>query len=255
MADHIGVTRNNFYFYKSGRSVPRKSTLNKLAELLEVRLVWDGSDSVEIADKIELDTPNIELKESVMELEAVKLRAKEEFEHKNKLISYQEQEIKELREENKFLKDNPIPKEHFDKLTFDWKTTVDIKYGFTKVTRRIYDLTNIENFANALETDKQTIEKYFDSKKTYEMNEHPVNKIISKQSLDYLQEETGFFMGMLKKGISIAKIFTSMGHMTLLIDYELNGKTCKTITYCQPTEIEPLKGRMKIINKVQFITE
>ena len=235
MADHIGVTRNNFYFYKSGRSIPRKSTLNKLAELLEVRLVWDGSDSVEIADGLELETPKIELKETDMELEAVKLKAKEEFEHKNRLIYYQEKEIEHLRKklqqvesENNLIKlDNA-----YEDCTPHFQTEVHMRNVFSlkSIERNINSIDNIEPLAKALNIDKKELyNKYFCFGKWFKNDEHPVDTIIDENSLAVLKSATA---GIPKQ----AKLFQfTMGAFYLKFEvlYLYKDAFCMTQSICK----------------------
>ena len=103
-------------------------------------------------------------------------------------IETQKKEIESLEEENKDLKDNPIQREKFESLDYDWKTTVDLKWGL-KVQRRIYNLENISLMAKELGVTEKNIRQYFDTKNYYPMKVHPINKIITSQSLKELQKQ------------------------------------------------------------------
>jgi transcriptional regulator with XRE-family HTH domain len=176
-----------------------------------------------------------------------------------KLLSEYENKIQKLEIENKVLEasnSNAIESVLFEKLEYHWMTTVDIKVNLIKgVTRRIYDLQNIGSLADALETDIDTLLPFFDTKNTYKMNQHPVNKIITKESLQGLQHKTETFLDIIKDGVQRGQdtldFFLGNHYITLFINYELNNKTCKTITHCKM--IKKGINTLTIQNKIQFL--
>jgi len=177
------------------------------------------------------------------------MEAQKIIDNQDKLINYQEKEIIGLKKENQELINNPIQKESFELLNYDWKTTVDLKWGL-QVQRRIYDLENISLLANSLGATEKEIKQYFDTANYYPMKEHPINKIVTKQSLQGLEKKTGWFMDLVRKGKDLQTLLQGMSYLTVLIDYELNGKKCQTLTHCLITQRIPI---IKIINKIQLL--
>lgn len=173
------------------------------------------------------------------------------IDNQEKLIKYQEKEILDLKKENQELINNPIQKESFDLLNYDWKTTVELKWGL-QVQRRIYDLENISLLANSLGVTEKEIEQYFDTANYYPMKEHPINKIITKQSLQGLQKKTGWFMDLVRKGKDLQTLLQGMSYLTFLVDYELNEKKCRTLSHCLIIQRVP---SIKIVNKIQILKD
>jgi hypothetical protein len=137
-------------------------------------------------------------------------------------------------------------------------TTVDVKISLTKgITRRIYDLKNIKTMADALNTDIQSIVTFFDTDTYYKMNQHPINKLITTESLKALQHKTDTFLGIIKdgvkKGMQTLDFFLGNHYVTLFVDYELNGNNCKTVTHSKIIK----KGvkTLTIQNKIQLLKD
>ena len=40
LADKLNINRSNYYLWTSSRSVPKQSTINRLAELLNLKIIW-----------------------------------------------------------------------------------------------------------------------------------------------------------------------------------------------------------------------
>ena len=45
LSELLGVARNNFYLWKSGKSVPKQATVIKLSNILDIPLYDDNEDS------------------------------------------------------------------------------------------------------------------------------------------------------------------------------------------------------------------
>ncbi len=192
MADHIGVTRNNFYFYKSGRSIPRKSTLNKLAELLEVRLVWSGSDSVEIADgKVEITENQITIEgDKKVNSTANKLTTNDllqDLDEKRGYIGYLKNEIAELKSA---LNRKTVENASFDSQPYDCLFDVTIGFGLRGITRTINSMTNMEIFPKMLGYTKEEMEDYWDIGVKHRFANHPIDKIIDKDSREKFKKQS-----------------------------------------------------------------
>ena len=179
------------------------------------------------------------------------MEAQKIIDNQDKLINYQEKEILDLKKENQELINNPIQKESFDLLNYDWKTTVDLKWGL-QVQRRIYDLENVSLLANSLGATEKEIEQYFDIANYYPMKKHPINKIITKESLQGLQKKTGWFMDLVRKGKDLQTLLQGMSYLTFLVDYELDEKKCRTLTHSLIIQRIP---NIKIVNKIQILKD
>ena len=59
LADKLNINRSNYYLWTSSRSVPKQSTINRLAELLNLKIIWHNKNEGEISE-IEKNVPNIE---------------------------------------------------------------------------------------------------------------------------------------------------------------------------------------------------
>ena len=99
LAKKLDINRSNYYLWTSSRSVPKQSTINRLAEILNLKVIW--------ADAIG-DNPG----------------------KTHDLIQYQRQEIKRLQYENERLKQNSVESILFSEQEYDWSSTVEIKVTF-----------------------------------------------------------------------------------------------------------------------------
>ena len=58
----MGVHRTNVYHWRDGITTPKKSTINKLSEILNIPIKWEGKDQVTIVDSpIELNEEKIDM--------------------------------------------------------------------------------------------------------------------------------------------------------------------------------------------------
>ena len=51
MTDRMEISRSNFYFWRDGKTIPKKSSFNKLADILKINLSWVDKNSVNIIEK------------------------------------------------------------------------------------------------------------------------------------------------------------------------------------------------------------
>ena len=141
LAEKLDINRSNYYLWTSSRSVPKQSTINRLAEILNLKVIWYNQNEGEIE----------ELEESI----------NNESKH-NDLIQYQRQEIKRLQYENERLKQNSVESILFSEQEYDWSTTVDIKVTFNGIKRKIKKIENIGSLAKHLKTTEKDLLPYFD---------------------------------------------------------------------------------------------
>ena len=79
LAKKLDINRSNYYLWTSSRSVPKQSTINRLAEILNLKIIWYDQNEGEIE----------ELEESI-----------NGESNTHDLIQYQRKEIKRLQYEN-----------------------------------------------------------------------------------------------------------------------------------------------------------
>ena len=66
------------------------------------------------------------------------------------------------------------------------------------IKRRIYQVENIDVLAKSLDATTRDIMPYFDLNNWHFMDSHPINKLITKQSLKSLKDKTNLFQNILE---------------------------------------------------------
>ena len=145
------------------------------------------------------------------------------------LINYQRDEIARLKAENKQLKQNPVESVLFKEQTYDWKSFVEIKVSYKGIKRRIYQIENIDVLAKSLNTTPENIMPYFDLNNWHSMELHPINKLITKQSLKSLEDKTYLFKNILTQFKNFGKFFSGDHFITLFVDYQYDEKLVRQL--------------------------
>ena len=230
LSEKLDINRSNYYLWKSSRSIPKQSTINRLAELLNLKVIWYNHNEGEIE----------ELEESINnELNT------------HDLIQYQRQEIKRLQYENDRLKQNSVESILFSEQEYDWSTTVDIKVTFNGIKRKIKKIENIGSLAKHLKATEKDLLPFFDQNKWHRMNDHPINQIITSQSLKSLARKTTLFTDIITNFKNLGKFFTGDHFITIFVDYSFNGNLCRTICYCKIIE----STKISIVNKCKILSD
>ena len=230
LSEKLNINRSNYYLWKSSRSIPKQSTINRLAELLNLKVTWYNHNEGEIE----------ELEESINnELNT------------HDLIQYQRQEIKRLQYENDRLKQNSVESILFSEQEYDWSTTVDIKVTFNGIKRKIKKIENIGSLAKHLKASEKDLLPFFDQNKWHRMNDHPINQIITSQSLKSLARKTTLFTDIITNFKNLGKFFTGDHFITIFVDYSFNGNLCRTICYCKIIE----STKISIVNKCKILSD
>ena len=230
LSEKLDINRSNYYLWKSSRSIPKQSTINRLAELLNLKVTWYNHNEGEIE----------ELEESINnELNT------------HDLIQYQRQEIKRLQYENERLKQNSVESILFSEQEYDWSTTVDIKVTFNGIKRKIKKIENIGSLAKHLKATEKDLLPFFDQNKWHRMNDHPINQIITSQSLKSLARKTTLFTDIITNFKNLGKFFTGDHFITIFVDYSFNGNLCRTICYCKIIE----STKISIVNKCKILSD
>jgi len=240
----LEVTRSNYYLWQSGKSIPRIDTINKLAEILNIKLKWIDKNNIEILD--DQLSPRISNKAKHPDLKNI-----EKQDNNFDLINYQRKEIIRLKNENLKLKQNPVESILFEEQSYDWMTTVDIKFSLKGIKRRISKVLNIEALAKYLKSTPDELMPFFDINQWYIMNEHPVNNLITRQSLKDLESKTDLFKNIITQFKDFGKFFSGDHYITLFVDYKLNNVICKTINHCKIIESD----KISINNKITILRD
>ena len=163
----------------------------------------------------------------------IKTKIEKGYENNLELINYQRDEIARLKAENKQLKQNPVESVLFKEQTYDWKSFVEIKISYKGIKRRIYQVENIDVLAKSLDATTKDIMPYFDLNNWHSMELHPINKLITKQSLKSLEDKTNLFKNILTQFKNFGKFFSGDHFITLFVDYQFDDKISKTINHCK----------------------
>ena len=230
LSEKLDINRSNYYLWKSSRSIPKQSTINRLAELLNLKIVWYNQNEGQIE----------ELEKSI-----------HNEVNTNDLINYQRQEIKRLQYENDRLKQNSVESILFSEQEYDWSTTVDIKASFNGIKRKIKKIENIGSLAKHLKATEKDLLPFFDINKWHRMNDHPINTIITSQSLKNLARKTTLFTDIITNFKNLGKFFTGDHFITIFVDYSFKGNLCRTICYCKIIE----STKISIVNKCKILSD
>ena len=249
LQEKTGVTRSQLYRWINGdaKNIQQKS-FQAVAHNLGY-VINHAEDGIEVIHHIQEPEDIMNTQKDTM------------ISNQQKLIDIYETKITHLETQNKLLENTQtrtVESVLYDELLYDWMTTVDVKVSLTKgITRRIYDLKNIDLMAKSLNTTTNTILSYFDTSTYHKMDQHPINQIIAKESLKALKHKTDTFLGIIKdgvkKGMETLDFFLGNHYITIFIDYELNGESCKTITHCKI--IKKGVNTLTIQNKIQLLTD
>ena len=230
LSEKMHINRSNYYLWTSSRSVPKQSTINRLADLLNFKVIWYDSNNGEI-QKLKKSSQNNQ--------------------NTDDLIHLQRMEIQRLKEENERLKLNSVESILFGEQEYDWSTTVDVKVTLRGIKRRITNVENIGSLSKCLEVSNNQILPYFDINEWHKMGDHPINKLITSQSLKNLESKTRLFGDIMKNFKNIGQFFTGDHYITIFVDYSLGQKICRTICYSKIIE----SSKITIQNKCKILSD
>ena len=167
------------------------------------------------------------------------------------LIHLQKMEIQRLKDENDRLKQNPVESILFSEQEYDWSTSVDIKVTLQGIKRRITNIENLGSFSESLKASDEELLPYFDINRWHRMGGHPINKIITSQSLKNLESKTRLFGDIMTNFKNIGKFFSGDHYITIFVDYEFRGNICRTICYCKIIE----SSKITSLNKCKILSD
>jgi len=199
VADKLGVHRNQIHRWLKGNTVIRDSNLFEIGKMINKKPSFEGDEVFWVDyDKKKIELTAIDTKEEsvAIEIERIKLNAKKEFELKDKLINYQEQEIETLKKKLANVKaENKIIKleNTYEDCTPDFITKVQMRniFNLKSIERNIISINDLEPIVKSLNiSSKKLHNEYFAFGKWFKNNDHPIDKLIDKKSLDILKAAT-----------------------------------------------------------------
>ena len=230
LSEKLNINRSNYYLWTSSRSTPKQSTINRLADLLNIKIFWNSKNDGEI--------------EKINSMSTVTQNTKD-------LIHLQRMEIQRLKNENDKLKQNPVESMLFSEQDYDWSTTVDIKVTLKGLKRRISNVENMGSLSKYLNTNDRKLLPYFDINKWHMMGEHPINKLITSQSLKNLETKTKLFNDIITNFKNLGNFFTGDHYVTIFVDYKFGENICRTICYCKIIE----SSKITVMNKCKILSD
>jgi len=174
LTKEMGVHRTNVYHWRDGITTPKKSTINKLSEILNISIKWEGKDQVDI-----VDTP-IQLKEEKIDMNMNSIEILELQKYK---ITSLEKENQKLKDKVKQHKSTPIQESVWSNLDFDFECKVKITFDSFNLGRAILSTTNKEKQSKVLGYSISELENFYDINGTHKNSEHPINKILTKSTV------------------------------------------------------------------------
>jgi transcriptional regulator with XRE-family HTH domain len=94
MTDRMGISRSNFYFWRDGKTIPKKSSINKLADILKINLSWVDKNSVNIIESdIQIMEENLNMNMDASYI--IKLQ-KEKIEQLEKKVKSMKKKLKNI---------------------------------------------------------------------------------------------------------------------------------------------------------------
>ena len=228
LSEKLNINRSNYYLWTSLRSVPKQSTINRLATLLNLKVVWHDKNNGDIQESNTSISNN---------------------QNTDDLINLQRKEIKRLKDENDTLKQNTVESILYSDQEYDWATTVDIKVTLKGIMRRVTNVENIGSLSKCLKTSDKELLSYFDVNNWHKMGDHPINRIITSQSLKNLESKTKLFGDIMTNFSNLGKFFSGDHYITIFVDYKIAGNICRTICYCKIIE----SSKITILNKCKIL--
>jgi transcriptional regulator with XRE-family HTH domain len=218
-----GVSRSTLYKWMEGGPI-RKRNMEKVVKIYQKEIeFYDDTITINKEDNVKRDA------------ETLINRYEQSLDDKNFIINHQKEEINDLKDENKLLKDgallNPIPKLYQD-VQPDFRTTVKLRniLSFKSMERCIMNIDHPEIIANALKMDKNDlINNYFEVGKWANSSNHSVNKIINDKSLEELQSVSK----QIPQQHKLYKFTFSAFYMRFFVMYEHKNNTLITQSICK----------------------
>ena len=202
ICNEIDIHRSNIKFWRDGVTSPKKSTINKLADFLNVQIKWNNANDVEIIDEnIKVSSqPIAKIGDDKVNMSASKILEiydenrdlrKENIELLNKL--------EKMKNKSPLKSKNPVYNE------FICDFTCEVLLHFDKKTltmgRTIVSIDNLEKQSKILGYSVDELKSIWNIGIKYnKMSQHPIDTILTKQTIaslrSYSEQSPSFFKGL-----------------------------------------------------------
>ncbi len=162
MSELLGVSRNNFYLWKSGKSIPKKATVLKLSNILNIPV----NNEMKASNSESINSPISSAKTIQLLYDHVVLQ--------NEKITQLKKELQARKKNISHLNDS-IVSNNIASCSINFSYEIDYEKCFAYICYR--DVSGKKEFAEALGYMENEIDLKFAIGEKYKYSEHPINTI------------------------------------------------------------------------------
>ena len=162
MSELLGVSRNNFYLWKSGKSIPKKATVLKLSNILSIPV----NNQMKASNSESINSPISSAKTIQLLYDHVVLQ--------NEKITQLKKELQARKKNISHLNDS-IVSNNIASCSINFSYEIDYEKCFAYICYR--DVSGKKEFAEALGYMENEIDLKFAIGEKYKYSEHPINTI------------------------------------------------------------------------------
>ena len=166
MSELLGVSRNNFYLWKSGKSIPKKATVLKLSNILNIPIINKDSTLLKTPDTELINLPTSSEKTIQLLYDHIVLQ--------NEKINQLKKEF-EAEKKNKSHLNDSIVSNILPICSINFSYEIDYEKCFAYICYN--DISGKKEFAEALGYMENEIDLKFAIGEKYKYSEHPINTI------------------------------------------------------------------------------
>ena len=162
MSELLGVSRNNFYLWKSGKSIPKKATVLKLSNILNIPV----NNEMKASNSESMNSPISSAKTIQLLYDHVVLQ--------NEKITQLKKELQARKKNISHSNDSIVPN-NIASCSINFSYEIDYEKCFAYICYR--DVSGKKEFAEALGYMENEIDLKFAIGEKYKYSEHPINTI------------------------------------------------------------------------------
>jgi len=162
MSELLGVSRNNFYLWKSGKSVPKKATVLKLSNILNIPV----NNEMKASNSESINSPISSEKTIQLLYDHIVLQ--------NEKITQLKKELQARKKNISHLNDSIVPN-NIASCSINFSYEIDYEKCFAYICYR--DVSGKKKFAETLGYMENEIDLKFAIGEKYKYSEHPINTI------------------------------------------------------------------------------
>ena len=162
MSELLGVSRNNFYLWKSGKSIPKKATVLKLSNILNIPI----NNEMKASNSESINSPISSEKTIQLLYDHIVLQ--------NEKITQLKKELQARKKNISHSNDSIVPN-NIASCSINFSYEIDYEKCFAYICYR--DVSGKKEFAEALGYMENEIDLKFAIGEKYKYSEHPINTI------------------------------------------------------------------------------